>query len=281
MSIHKSQFDLIAAKQYLPHIILIGLGLGTANYFMNTQLNWLQSCVIAVINSMIIGYTTSTIALNRSWWKNRMQTPWQLAGVIGMIFMLSGFFSIEIEHSIRSLVFQTEPWEFFSSGKMYLFNGIIALVLGYSFFYNNNIVAKGSKSLTSENANVQLDQEISEDSQTVNSTISNVPVKQGEKILLVPINEVVYFEAFDNYAFVYAVNGNKKLCDYSLSFLEKRLEENFKRVHRKYLINTSFVQQITPHLNGRYIIEFNTKSIGSITSSKTYSKTVRSLIKIH
>ena len=52
----------------------------------------------------------------------------------------------------------------------------------------------------------------------------------------------------------------------------------FSRVHRKYIVNKTYIKKITPHLNGRYIIAF-TINLEAITSSKSYIDTIRKLIK--
>ncbi len=109
--------------------------------------------------------------------------------------------------------------------------------------------------------------------------ITSIPVKQGENILLIPIQDIVYFEAFDNYSFVHTLTGEKKLCDYSLIFLEKRLSNNFSRMHRKYIVNKNHIKQIKPHVNSRYLIVFNT-GLDPIISSKGYATLIRKLIKI-
>ena len=96
----------------------------------------------------------------------------------------------------------------------------------------------------------------------------------------IPDDEIVYFEAFDNYAFLYNARGEKKLCDYSLLFLEQRLDNTFARIHRKYIVNTNYIKEIRPHLNGRYLILFTTEALDAITSSKSYAAAIRRLIKI-
>ena len=51
-------------------------------------------------------------------------------------FFLVGVLATEVEFIIRSLVFQSQLFQPFTAGKMYLFNGIISLILGFSFFQN-------------------------------------------------------------------------------------------------------------------------------------------------
>ncbi len=197
-----------------------------------------------------------------------------------IIFLSAGFFATEVEHVIRSLIFKSEAYQPFSAGKMYLFNGVISSVLGFSIFHNNSQVQDESKNLTESQLKLQRERLL--DKKTTNSKdkISSIPVKEGDNILLIPTQEIVYFEAYDNYSFVYDLNGKKRLCDYSLLFLEIRLEKKFSRIHRKYLVNEKHIKQIKPYINGRYIIEFSIKGLSSISSSKSYSKTIRRMIKI-
>ena len=268
------QFDLKKANRFFPYIILVGLGIGTANFIMNGDLNWIQWTIQSLSTSFLIGYTLVVIGLNKSWLKFKIKPIWKLYAFVFLVFIFAGVFATEIEHIIRSLVFHSEQYQPFSVGKMYLFNGVISLVLGMVFFQNQSF----NKVKDQENVQNQKGQE-KVDFQS-DDPISNIPVKQGENILLTPIRDILYFEAYDNYSFVYDLKGEKKLCDYSLLFLEKRLDKKFSRVHRKYIVNTRHIKQIKPHLNGRYLILFGIDGLPPITSSKSYSSTIRKLIKI-
>ncbi|MBT8304970.1 MAG: LytTR family transcriptional regulator, partial [Bacteroidia bacterium] len=234
----------------------------------------------ALSTSFLIGYTTVLLAMNRPWLKINIKPIWKLYIVLITLYLTVGFFATEIEHAIRSLIFKSESYLPFSAGKMYFFNGVISSVLGLSLFQNNHLI-HGSKKKSIEN-NVRLEGEVSSNDKFSKSSdiTSSIPVRQGDNILLISTKEIVYFEAYDNYSFVFDINGQKRLCDYSLLFLEKRLENFFSRIHRKYIVNENYIKQIKPHINSRYIIEFSVKGLPSITSSKTYSDTIRRLIKI-
>ncbi|PIB28501.1 LytR/AlgR family response regulator transcription factor [Maribacter sp. 4G9] len=262
-----TKFELKKANRFLPYIVLVGLGIGTANFIMNGDLNWIQWAIQSLFTSFLIGYTTVLVAVNKPWLKININPVWKLYIVLLSIFLIIGFFATEVEHVIRSLIFKSEPYQPFSAGKMYLFNGVISAVLGFSIFHNNHLIQSSNTKSIEKNLKSS---DIS----------SSIPVKQGDNILLIPIQEIVYFEAYDNYSFVYDLNGKKRLCDYSLLFLERRLEKKFSRIHRKYLVNENHIKQIKPYINGRYIIEFSIKGLSSITSSKSYSNTIRRIIKI-
>ncbi|NHF61271.1 response regulator transcription factor [Flavobacteriaceae bacterium TP-CH-4] len=150
--------------------------------------------------------------------------------------------------------------------------------MGIGFFQYAFSTTKNHLSVDSQKKSPKQKQETPQNSQS-SVPISHIPIKKGENILFVPIENIVYFEAFDNYSFVYDKKGEKKLCDYSLLFLETRLGEEFSRVHRKYIVNKGHIEQIKPHLNGRYVILFGNQ-ISPVMSSKSYSATIRKLIKI-
>ena len=275
-----TQFGFKNANRFLPHIALVGLGIGTANFIMNGDLNLIQWALQSLSTSFFIGYTTVLVASNKPWFKFKISPSWKIYILLSIVFIFVGVMATEVEHIIRSLIFGSESFRPFSAGKMYLFNGVISLVLGFSLFQNDHLI-QGSKSKSIIN-NQEFSGDVSSDNKLSRSSdiTSSIPVRQGDNILLVPILDIVYFEAYDNYSFVYDVSGQKRLCDYSLLFLEKRLDNVFSRIHRKYLVNENHIKQIKPHINGRYIIEFSQKGLSSITSSKTYSNTIRRLIKI-
>ena len=258
--------------------MLVGLGIGTANYIMHGDFNWLQYTIQSLSTSFIIGYTLVTIAANKPWFKNRFRSTWKLYLITSILFFLAALLATETEQIIRSLVFQDQAYRPLSAGKMYLFNGIISLVLGISFFHYNFLIPKKTSSDGSIENSTNQESEIATASAS-SEPIFNIPVKKGEVISFIPLESIVYFEAFDNYSFVYTIEGEKKLCDYSLLFLEARLGEEFSRIHRKYIVNKNHIQQIKPHLNGRHILLFDNK-ISSITSSKSYLSTIQKLIKI-
>lgn len=275
---HSEEFDLKRASRFIPHIIVVGLGIGTANYIMHGTFNWLQWTIQSLSTSFIIGYTLVSIGANKPWFEFRFRPSWKMYLILSFLFFSAAVLATETEQLIRALVFQDQPYRFLSAGKMYLFNGIISLVLGISFFHYNSLTRKTLGSVrTMENSSNQNSTIAAASSSS--EPITNIPVKKGEAISFIPLESIVYFEAFDNYSFVYNIEGEKKLCDYSLLFLEARLSEEFSRIHRKYIVNKNHIQQIKPHLNGRYMILFGHR-ISPVTSSKSYSSTIQKLIKI-
>lgn len=264
-----THFDITKASKYLPQIILVGLGIGTANYLAYGDLNWIQWVIISVVTSLVIGYSLVSLAANKSWLEKRVKKKSLLLLILGIVFFLIGAVATEVEMLINMLVFQRGAYKPFSGGEMYLFNGIISLVLGFSFYLNKYLFMQADANSPKKDENPE------------ESIIRQIPVKRGESIFLIPVEEIVCFEAYDNYSYVYSLTGERRLCDYSLLFLEKRLDDQFSRVHRKYIVNTSHIQQIKPHLNGRFLLLFEGKGIPEIISSKSYGTVIRQLIKLN
>lgn len=266
------QFSWKTANRFLPHILFLGIGIGTANYIMNGGLNWIQWIILSLSTCFIIGYGLVVAAANRPWLASQLHPSWKLYSCLFIGFFLLGVTATEIEHLVNNLVLSSEPFQPFSDAKMNLYNGIIALVLGFSFFLSPQLFPRETpaevQNKKPEAATVEL------------RPLTQVPVKQSELISLIPTQDIVYFEAFDNYAFLFDLQGNKKLCDYSLRFLQERLDPSFLRVHRKYIINSHHLQHIKPYGNGRYQLEFTPAKLAPIISSKSYLASIRTLIKI-
>ncbi len=74
--------------------------------------------------------------------------------------------------------------------------------------------------------------------------IEKLPVSLEGKMILVPYNQIVFVEAYEDYSFVHT-SQEKYLTSYRLKNLEDRLSRHgFFRVHRKYLVNLEMVNEI-------------------------------------
>lgn len=273
---NESGFNFKKGLKFLPQILLVGIGIGSANFVMHGENNWLQWTIQAMSTSLIIGYVLVVLGANRSWLESNLKPSWKRYAIVALFFVLAALVATETEQIIRSSVFSGGDYKPLSAGKMYLYNSIISLVLGFSFFQFD--VSKKTSGSEASEQDIPLP-EGNDPEVAANDPIRKIPIKQGENIHFIDLDQVVYFEAHDNYSFVHTTGGQRKLCDYSLRFLESRLSEGFSRVHRKYIVNQYHITQIRPHLNGRYQIAFP-NPVAPITSSKSYTANIRKLIKI-
>jgi len=74
--------------------------------------------------------------------------------------------------------------------------------------------------------------------------LSKIAVKNGSKIEIIPVEQIRYLEAQDDYVMIYDMGG-KHLKNGSLKEYEERLDPaNFIRIHRSYMININRINRI-------------------------------------
>ncbi|WP_029895616.1 LytR/AlgR family response regulator transcription factor [Desulfohalovibrio reitneri] len=74
--------------------------------------------------------------------------------------------------------------------------------------------------------------------------IEKLPITLEGKMVLVPFDEIVFIEAYEDYSYVHTAS-QKFLTSYRLKNLEDRLRPHrFFRVHRKFLVNLDMVTEI-------------------------------------
>jgi two-component system LytT family response regulator len=116
------------------------------------------------------------------------------------------------------------------------------------------------KPFSEERFNVALDKAIGQlgDRFKQNSAIENiiktadekieflerVVIKDGSKITVIPVEEIKWIEAQDDYVLINSDKG-RFLKQKTMKYFETHLNENqFVRVHRSYIINVDFIQHL-------------------------------------
>ena len=161
--------------------------------------------------------------------------------------MVIGVIAAEIEVGIRTVFFSNESYRPFAGEGIYLFDAIIAIILGFGMF------------TTLRNA-TGPDESAEEDRAEELEPLSTLPVKKGDSIHLLPLGSVCLLEAADKYAYVYNTAGEKYLCDYSLAQLEGRLPASFERIHRSHIVNVEHIITIQVFDKKRYTLSFSSSA---------------------
>lgn len=91
--------------------------------------------------------------------------------------------------------------------------------------------------------------------QHIKSDIQKIAISSMTEIVFIEVQNILYFEADQNYATLYLKNGKILVSTKSLSFYEELLlESTFFRIHGKYLINTNYVQKYVKGKGGSVIM---------------------------
>ena len=105
--------------------------------------------------------------------------------------------------------------------------------------------------------------------------ISALPVKIGQKILLIRFNEIIYCKSCDGYVSLFTHSGKEYITDLNLQELENKLPVNFLRVQKSYIINKDKIKEIQRYFNNRLILILDDKNCTKITSGTNYIKDIR------
>jgi DNA-binding LytR/AlgR family response regulator len=109
---------------------------------------------------------------------------------------------------------------------------------------------------------------------------TNFPVKIGDKVIFIKVENIVSFTADNIYVNLNDIDCNKYLLDNSLSNLELRLPVNFIRVHRSTIVNRNLIKEIHKYLNGRFALFMKDKIGTKFISGQSYAAKIKELIEI-
>jgi two-component system LytT family response regulator len=104
--------------------------------------------------------------------------------------------------------------------------------------------------------------------------ISTIPVKTGQRIQLVQLTDIYFFEAKDKYVIIHT-RDEEKLIEYPLSYLEHRLPAEFVRVHRGFIVNKLKIRDIHKNFKGTFILTMQDKQNTAIRTAYSYSDAIK------
>lgn len=95
-------------------------------------------------------------------------------------------------------------------------------------------------------------------------------VKVGEKIVLIDIDEVTFFESKDKYTFLHTDEA-EHIIDFTLAELESKLDPTeFVRIHRSAIINLKYVSELVRWFGGKYKVKLKDKNKTELVVSRGY-----------
>ena len=103
--------------------------------------------------------------------------------------------------------------------------------------------------------------------------VERFAVRSGENTSFVPVNEVDWIEAFQNYVRLH-VGSATYLLHVPMNTIEGVLDSNdFLRIHRSHIVNVRRIARMWSIAHGQYTIEL--KSGERLQSGRTYSERIR------
>ncbi|MDQ6902344.1 MAG: LytTR family transcriptional regulator DNA-binding domain-containing protein [Bacteroidota bacterium] len=83
---------------------------------------------------------------------------------------------------------------------------------------------------------------------------NRVVVKDGNKIKIIPVNQIQYLEAADDYVKI-VTSDRAFLKKRTMNFFEQSLaSHNFVRIHRSYIVNSQLITRIDPYEKDSHLV---------------------------
>ncbi|GBD25612.1 Transcriptional regulatory protein YehT [bacterium HR30] len=106
--------------------------------------------------------------------------------------------------------------------------------------------------------------------------LRQVPVQRGRNILVLPTEQILWFEVEDRIVFAY-IDGDRFMTNFTLRELEERLDPNvFFRAHKSRLVNLHYVKAIVPWFAGRYKLVMKDQKGSELELSRAQTRLLRS-----
>jgi two-component system, LytTR family, response regulator len=107
-----------------------------------------------------------------------------------------------------------------------------------------------------------------------------IPIKIGDRIILLRFENITHFEAHDKYVFIFTQDGQKHLTDQTLTALVEKLPDQFLRVQKSFIINKEKIKEIHKHFNGRFVITMEDKTRTQIITGLTFNESIKAAFDI-
>jgi two-component system LytT family response regulator len=117
------------------------------------------------------------------------------------------------------------------------------------------------------------------ESMTNKKNARSIPVKIGDKILLIQLEQIIYMEAREKYVFLVTEDGKEFLTDFTLNALEEKLGTPFIRVHRAFIINRDKIREVHKGFNSTFVVVMRDQHGTKISTGRSYVDQVRNLFE--
>lgn len=155
---------------------------------------------------------------------------------------LTGFEMLELIETPPVIIFTTAYDQY--ALKAFDVNATDYLLKPFSEERFSDALIKAEKLLSDRKLTDTKFNELIKTSETRHEALERVVVKNQHKITLVPVEDIKYIEAQDDYTMLYTEKGNF-LKQKTMKYFEENLnQKDFIRIHRSYIVRLAQIKQI-------------------------------------
>lgn len=168
---------------------------------------------------------------------------------------LTGFEMLEILENPPVIIFTTAFDQY--AIKAFEVNATDYLLKPFSEERFAEAILKATKQIANKSDNTKQLDGLLKHIENREEYLERVVVKIGQKISIIPVNDIRYIEAQDDYVMIYSEKGNF-LKQKTMKYFEQNLNPaDFLRIHRSYIINIASIKQIELFEKESYFVLLN------------------------
>ncbi len=157
---------------------------------------------------------------------------------------LTGFELLELLDKPYNIVFTTAYNEY--AIKAFEHNAVDYLLKPFSKERFEDAISKTVSRLKNQSENLDIEKLKNHEDKN-REELSRIVVKSRNKIDIIPVDEIRYFEAQDDYVMIYTQDGHH-LKQKTMKYFETHLNpKEFCRIHRSYLIRLEEISKLEPY----------------------------------
>jgi len=158
---------------------------------------------------------------------------------------LTGFELLEVIDEKPGIIFTTAYDQF--AIKAFELNAVDYLLKPFSRERFEEAVKKATEKIRSEKGNPKTVSQLLVNRPDTQTSLNRIVVRKGNAINLIPVEQVRYVEAQDDYVMIYHSAG-KALKQQTMKFYEDNLPKlDFVRIHRSYIVKVEEIVKIEPY----------------------------------
>jgi two-component system, LytTR family, response regulator len=158
---------------------------------------------------------------------------------------LTGFEMLEVLDERPEIIFTTAYDQF--AIKAFELNALDYLLKPYHEERLKEAINKAVEKINGGNRDTRSASQLISKKPEMSSPVNRIVVRKANSINIIPVDQVKYVEAQDDYVMVYHSTG-KALKQQTMKYYEDNLSKNdFVRIHRSYIVRIEEIKRIEPY----------------------------------
>lgn len=165
---------------------------------------------------------------------------------------LTGFELLELLDKPYAIIFTTAYNEY--AIKAFEHNAVDYLLKPFSKERFESAISKAQGRLKNQLENSNVIEKIKVHQEKNTEELSRIVVKSRNKIDIIPVDHIRYFEAQDDYVMIYT-HGGHYLKQKTMKYFETHLNpKTFCRIHRSYLVCIEEISKLEPYEKDSWVL---------------------------